>query len=183
MTCIATWIEDGNVYMAADSASSYKSSIKPRKDPKMFLRDNMLFGFTTSYRMGQILMHKLVIPKQHSAQTAFHFMCTDFIDEVKTTLKNNDWIEYDGSKVRVAPFIVGYKGAVYHIYGDMQVEIPKFNFDAIGCAEELALAALYATRNKIWSPELRLMTALETAEMFCTDVRRPFEILKLPRVE
>ena len=55
MTCIAGLIEDGNIWIGGDSAAVTHYRMMKRADTKVFINGPFLIGFTSSYRMGQIL--------------------------------------------------------------------------------------------------------------------------------
>lgn len=60
MTCIIGYkdIKNERVYIGADSLCSNDHSRAIRSDPKFFkYNESIIFGFTTSYRMGQLLMY------------------------------------------------------------------------------------------------------------------------------
>ena len=77
MTCIAAVIDKGIVYMGADSVGAEVETYHtlPRKDPKVFLRKSFIFGFTDSFRMGQLLAHKLEIPRLPEDGVSHKWMC------------------------------------------------------------------------------------------------------------
>lgn len=52
MTCVVALKHDGRVYMGADSAGVGGYSLQIRNDPKIYRVKDLLFGFTTSFRMG-----------------------------------------------------------------------------------------------------------------------------------
>ena len=55
MTCIAGLVHDGAVYLAGDSAGCSGWDLTVRADPKVFVSGSYVMGFTTSFRMGQLL--------------------------------------------------------------------------------------------------------------------------------
>ena len=55
MTCIAGLVHDETVYLAGDSAGTSGWNLTVRADPKVFANDSYVMGFTTSFRMGQLL--------------------------------------------------------------------------------------------------------------------------------
>ena len=63
-TCIVAYNDRKNkiLYIGGDSAGVGDLSVRIRKDPKIFEKSGMLFGYTSSFRMGQLLQYKLVIP-------------------------------------------------------------------------------------------------------------------------
>ena len=60
MTCIVGMVDgQGTVYIGADSlaAGGYQKTI--RKDAKVFTNGIAVMGYTSSFRMGQLLRYKL----------------------------------------------------------------------------------------------------------------------------
>ena len=71
MTCIVAIAEKNVVYVGADSLGSNGNKIITRKDTKIFIRKPFIFGFTSSYRMGQLLRYSLVIPSFPKTSSGF----------------------------------------------------------------------------------------------------------------
>ncbi|WP_368900757.1 hypothetical protein [Oceanobacillus oncorhynchi] len=166
LTCIVGIAESGRVFMGGDSAGVDGSdNMTIRKDSKVFiLDDRFIIGFTSSFRMGQVLQYKLKVPIQKENQCDFEFMVTDFIDSVKESFKENGCEE--------GVFLVGYKGTLYTIYGDFQVEMTTDQVHAVGCGATYALGSLYASGGG--NPNLRILTALRAAEHYSSGVSSPF---------
>ncbi|KKN17732.1 hypothetical protein LCGC14_0962700, partial [marine sediment metagenome] len=63
MTCIVGFIDDGGkAWMGGDSAGVAGHHTHPRRDPKVFRVGPVLIGYTSSFRMGQLLRYHLKIP-------------------------------------------------------------------------------------------------------------------------
>ena len=60
MTMIVAVKHQGEVYLGCDSLGSSGTDGRFRKDPKIFMAHGIGYGFTSSYRMGQILKHHTV---------------------------------------------------------------------------------------------------------------------------
>jgi len=90
MTCIVGFVDaKKNVYLGGDSAGVSGLDVTIRKDPKVFKKDEMVIGYTSSFRMGQLLCFKLKIPKQPSKMDDYEYLCTLFVDAVRKCLKDN----------------------------------------------------------------------------------------------
>lgn len=173
MTCIIGLIENGNVYIGGDSAGVSGLSITIRADEKVFQNGPFIFGFTSSFRMGQLLRYKFDPPAQTISQGDMKYMVTSFIDAIRQCFSANGFGDKDATEG--GTFLVGYKGKLYNISNDFQVGIPSDNFDAVGCGSELALGAMFATENM--KPEDRITTALTAASYFNGGVAPPFRIM------
>jgi ATP-dependent protease HslVU (ClpYQ) peptidase subunit len=175
MTCIVGLVHDGDVYIGGDSAGVAGLSISIRADEKVFGNGPFIMGFTTSFRMGQLLRYKLSPPAQTVHQSDMEYMVTSFIDSCRQCFAGNGFGDKDATMG--GNFLVGYKGKLYNIEGDYQVGVPKSPFDAVGCGSDLALGAMYATEGL--KPEERINAALAAASTFSAGVAPPFIILKL----
>lgn len=178
MTCIAAVAEAGVVWMAADSAGVAGLALTVRRDPKIYRVADFLFGFTSSFRMGQLLGYKFSPPQHHAEWDIERYMTTVFVDALRQTLKDGGFARNDSGVEQAGEFLVGYRGRIFRVCSDYQVGENVDPFDAVGCGADLALGALHATREK--SPAERVLMALEAAEAFSAGVRRPFRVEHSP---
>lgn len=175
MTCIIGILDQGKVYIGGDSAGVSNLSVTVRADEKVFTNGEFIMGFTSSFRMGQLLRYKFDPPKKSRSQTDMQYMTTSFIDAVRKCFKENGF----GNESVGGNFLVAYNNKLYNIDTDYQVGIPLNNYDAIGCGSEIALGSLYATAGM--NPQERITKALDAATEFNAGVRPPFLIL--PSIE
>lgn len=175
MTCIVALKHNRTVYMGADSAGVGGYALHLRKDPKIYRLDHMLIGFTTSFRMGQLLGNSLRVPDRHPKIEVYKWMCTDFIDAVRTCLKNGGYAKKENETEQGGTFLVAYEGRIFMVDSDYQVGEMMDDFTACGCGQDLALGAMFASHSNP-DPRARIETALEAAERFSAGVRGPFLI-------
>ena len=175
MTCIVGLVDNGDVYIGGDSAGVAGLSLSIRADEKVFGNGPFIMGFTSSFRMGQLLRYKFSPPAQTVHQNDMEYKVTSFIDAARQCFSANGFGDKDAT--RGGTFLVGYKGKLYTVEGDYQVGIPTAPFDAVGCGSDLALGAMYATEGL--SPEQRINMALSAASTFSAGVAPPFVILRL----
>lgn len=122
MTCIvALKHTDGEIYMGCDSAGVGGYSRSNRLDPKIYRVGEMLIGFTTSFRMGQLLGYSLTLPRHHADVPSETYMATEFINAVRACLKNGGWAEKEKEVERGGTFLVAYKGRIFGVQSDYQV--------------------------------------------------------------
>ena len=149
-----------------------------RYDRKVFTNGPVAIGFTTSFRMGQLLAHSLSVPEPPADCNLHRWMVTSFVDAVRDCLKAGGYAQKDKEEERGGTFLVGIRGRLFHVSGDYQVGEPAAGFDACGCGFEIARGALAATRGR---PAFdRVTTALRAAEEFSAGVRGPFYIVQKP---
>lgn len=175
MTCIVGLVENGTVYIGGDSAGIAGLSISIRADEKVFQNGPFIMGFTSSFRMGQLLRYKFDPPQQSVHQTDMEYMVTDFVDGLRRCFSANGFGDKDATVG--GTFLVGYNGVLYTIESDYQVGIPKVPYDAVGCGADLALGSLHSTEKMKLSPEDRVIAALEAASTFSAGVAPPFLLI------
>jgi ATP-dependent protease HslVU (ClpYQ) peptidase subunit len=174
MTCIVGMIADGRIYMGGDSAGVSDWSLMIRADRKVFRNGPFLIGFTSSFRMGQLLEHAFSPPARRIEQDVYAYMVTDFIDSVRYCLKNGGFAETNNGVEKGGEFLVGYERRIFYVASDYQVGESVDGMAACGCGREIALGALFATPTV--SPIDRVRIALEAAERLSAGVRAPFHI-------
>lgn len=107
MTAIVGLVQDGSVYIGGDSAGVSGMSLTVRADAKVFRKKRYLFGFTTSFRMGQLIRYSLKLPKPKGDLDAF--MSSTFIDALRDCLKSGGWAMKDNEREEGGTFLVGLK--------------------------------------------------------------------------
>ena len=184
MTCIVGVIEDGDVWMGGDSATVAGYYLDRRADKKVFKNGPCLMGFTTSWRMGQLLRYSLKVPDQPNEMDEYEFMVTKFIDAVRKCLHEGGYAKKKDEVEEGGTFLVGYRGKLYQIQDDFQVGQSQAHFDSVGCGFQVAQGALYAIETQsswmkplAYSAEAKVTIALEAAERFSAGVRAPFDVI------
>jgi len=179
MTCIVGLIKNGNVYMGGDSAGTSGLDTELRKDPKVFKNGDFLIGYTSSFRMGQLLRFKFTPPSIAEDIDIYTYMCTSFVDEVRKIFKEGGFSKNKESVETGGRFLVGYKGRLFQIDDDFQVGESFNSFNAVGCGDRYAKGALEVLVNypvKFDSVEI-VKYSLRVAEKFSAGVSGPFVII------
>lgn len=177
MTCIVGIVHKGAVYLGGDSAGVGGLFLHVREDRKVFEKDGFVFGFTSSFRMGQLLQHSFVAPPARPSDEPFAYMCTAFVDAVRACLKAGGYAKKDSEVESGGTFLVGYAGRLFRVESDYQVAETVDGYDAVGCGAEVALGSLFTSKSA--SPAKRIETALEAAHNFSAGVRPPFHVVTL----
>ncbi len=170
----------GSDHAASDDKTGW---ILSRKEPKCFKVGQYGIAFTDSFRMGQILQYSWVPPKYTPTKTNSgldKFMRTKFVDSVKQAFKDGGYgsIGSSSDEDTGGIFIVGVEGRIFTIDEDFHVGENVFNYMAEGSGGQIALGALYATKNQK-NPKLRLKAALEAATEFNMSVAAPYTYIQV----
>jgi ATP-dependent protease HslVU (ClpYQ) peptidase subunit len=177
MTAIVGLVSKGTVYIGGDSAGVAGYDLTVRADTKVFRAGPYLFGFTTSFRMGQLIRYSLDVPQPSGGLE--RFMATTFVNAVRDCLKNGGWARRENEREEGGVFLVGVAGRLFVVESDYQVGEAADGYAAVGCGDQLALGALFATAPTKMAPRRRVELALGAAERFSAGVRGPFVILSL----
>lgn len=172
MTCIVGLVEGDTIWMGGDSAGVGGYSLTVRADQKVFRNGPMLFGFTTSFRMGQLLRYALAVPDHNPNVDVEKFMVTSFIEAVRDCLKTHGWAEKEKERESGGTFLVGYQKRIFRICDDYQVGTALDGYDACGCGEDVARGAMFAADGI--DGKSRILKALHAAERCSAGVRGPF---------
>lgn len=179
MTCIVAWVEKNIVYMGCDSAGIANYDLTVRTDSKIAINGEMIFGYTGSFRMGQLLKHSLTVPKITENKNHYEYMCTDFIDAVRNCFKRGGYSKTENGVESGGFFLVGFRGTIYYIESDFQVGMMDIPYFSVGCGSSYALGACDILKNKNISVENKIKAALEVAYKFSAGVRPPFNFMKI----
>ena len=183
MTCIVAVPVQGGIIMGGDSAGVSGWDLVTRADEKVFRRGPFLIGFTSSFRMGQLIRYKLDVPPRDETVGGMEYMATTFVDAVRTCLGEGGWRKVSDSREEGGIFLVGYESVVYRIDNDFQVGCSAAGYAACGCGAEIALGALHATAQMALQAVARVEGALRAAEALSAGVRGPFVILDSRKAE
>jgi hypothetical protein len=91
MTCIVGIVDKGKIYIGGDSAGLTGWDLCVRNDKKVFVNNGFAMGFSSSFRMGQLLAYALKPPEIKPGDDLMRFMAVDFINAVRECLKSGGW--------------------------------------------------------------------------------------------
>lgn len=174
MTCIVGIQHGQRVWIAGDSAGVGGYSLSLRADAKVFRNGPYVMGFTSSFRMGQLLRYAFAAPRP-TTDDLDRFMATTFIDGVRECLKTGGFAEKTNNVEEGGSFLVGVRGTLYAVHSDFQIARTLDGYDAVGCGSDLALGSLHSTRDR-QSPKRRAIAALEAAAHHSAGVAAPFTV-------
>lgn len=177
MTCIVGIQHDDGVTIGGDSAGVAGRSLILRADAKVFKRDDAVFGFTSSFRMGQLLRYGSIdfeASPRKRRDDLDAWMATTFIDAVRSCLKSGGYARTDSGQDSGGTFLVGLDGHLFTIESDFQIGRSIAGYNAVGCGADIALGALAVATG---SPKRRARAALAAADQWNSAVAAPFTVL------
>lgn len=175
MTCIVGVTDGSTVTIGADSAGVSGWDLTVRADAKVWACNGWAFGFTTSFRMGQILRWSFVPPERTVPLEAF--MATTFVDGVRRCLKDGGWATTENGHETGGAFLVGHAGRLFTVQSDFQVSESVDPFATLGCGAAHALGALHLVRGG--DTKDCVVRVLEVAEKCSVGVRGPFHVVQV----
>lgn len=179
MTVIVGLAQKNRVYLGGDSAGVSGLQLTVRADPKVFRNGPYVMGFTTSFRMGQLLRYSFQPP--HPTGDLHHFMVTTWTNDLRACLKEGGWARKDSEQEQAGTFLVGVQGRLFSVWDDYQVAEHADGYAAVGCGDELALGALHATARLGLTPRARLTAALAAADHHSAGVTGPYTYARTPK--
>jgi len=162
--------------MGADSAAGERSVNQPHK---IFRIGGLLIGYTTSWRMGQILEHHLDVEDHEEGLTNMAYLVRYFIPAVRKCLQEQGYTKIENNQEEAGSFLVGYLGHIYHVFNNFQVLEMTGGFDACGYGEDFALGAMYTLKHSQFLPRERILMCLEAAAHFSGYIQPPFHVKTL----
>jgi ATP-dependent protease HslVU (ClpYQ) peptidase subunit len=139
MTCIVGLEHGGHVFIGGDIQGTGWNKKVVHTQPKVFSKAGVVFGYTTSYRFGQLIEQVLsdpVIPDDSGA--VYRWLITVLVPDIKKMLKANEW-EEGGS------CLIGVKGQLWELQSDWSVLRSVNGYSSVGSGYEYAHGSLYTS--------------------------------------
>jgi ATP-dependent protease HslVU (ClpYQ) peptidase subunit len=178
MTCIVGISRGGKVWLGGDSAGvdgSHNLSVVTQ--PKVFRKGEYLIGYTTSFRMGQILEHSVSLPDPPSNDEAlFSFMVSQVVEVVRSAFCQAGFSSVINNSHSGGTFLIGVKGRLFSVRDDFAVIEDSSGVAACGCGAAYALGAMVATPT-VASVKYILTAGLKAAAKLSSGVVAPFHIM------
>lgn len=136
MTCIVGAEYGNTVFLGGDIQGTGGNHKIIHTQPKVFNRNGVIFGYTTSYRFGQILEQNLqdpVVP-QNKAEI-YKWLCSVLIPDIRSTLKAHD---YEGG----GNCLIGVQNQLWEMQNDFSVLRSVKGYTACGSGFEYAMGSM-----------------------------------------
>ncbi|ELL7856523.1 hypothetical protein AAGG91_002900 [Salmonella enterica] len=158
MTCIIAYSNGESSFIAGDKLGSNGFTKSVMVEPKIFEKkfikvlsdgvqreeQTIAMGGTTSFRMLQLLDHKLVLPVQEKDTTTIQYLVHQVIPEIRLLFKE-EWGSRDNTQeVGGGQFIILHNHVIYEVQEDFSVLQPKTNITSVGSGTYHAIASMQA---------------------------------------
>ena len=157
MSCVVGLIYDKAIYMASDGIATTEDGEKrPIKAIKLFKNGDYLFGYSGSVRAGQVMFSPHFKPPED---------INKLVDEMREHMSIKGTMIVTDTQVQMcnANFLIGYKGKLFEVLMDFQLNEVLGDYTAIGSGEQLALGSLHASMDMMMTPRERVEMAIEAA--------------------
>lgn len=187
MTCIVGIVENGTVVLGGDSCGATTSNGWLGGDqivmqqPKVFTNGELVIGYTTSFRMGQLLRFSLAPPPAPSVDDVDRYIHVDVLNAIRKCFADGGFgtvkdVRTEGG----GTFLLGYRGRLFKVQEDFAVLESETSYDACGGGAAYALGALHAMAGFGISAAVRISSALSAASYHSTGVKPPFHLERQP---
>lgn len=171
MTCIVGIENQGKVYIGGDVQGSSANHKIIHTQPKVFSRNGVIFGYTSSYRFGQLIEHEVKDPFSPPKNDVYRWLVTCLIPSIKMTLESNGYTEG-------GTCLIGVHDELWRMENDFSVLRSVRGYDSVGSGNEYALGALHsASKLHKGMPRAQIENAVSIANSFCPTVGKHTEIV------
>lgn len=158
MTCIIAYTDGTKSFIAGDKLGSNGFTKSVMVEPKIFEKkfikvhedgvqrneETLAIGGTTSFRMLQLLDHKLVLPEQIKGTTTVQYLVQLAIPAIRALFKEEWGSRDNGQEVGGGQFIILHNHVIYEVQGDFSVLQPKTSITSVGSGTYHAIASMQA---------------------------------------
>jgi hypothetical protein len=159
MTCIVGVVENKRAYISSDSGAISNISRLTNVE-KVFKVSNLVIGYTTSFRMGQLLKYSIVYPEiKNAEQFNIEFVINEIIPKIRECFKVNGFLSINNSVEEGGEFLISSFGKIFCIESDFQVQEFNDGIYTCGSGGNIALAVMKALKEI--DPVFKILRAIE----------------------
>ena len=143
-----------------------------------------LFGFAGSFRVGQVIKYKLLLPSllKHPKKDIEEILVCSFVDTIRKCLKKAGALkENDGvdSMASDASILIGVTGQLIILDQEFQVIPLEKPYASIGIGGDYAMGSLCSINQYAANidPVRRLVLALDASHTHNAGIQKPFTII------
>src|SRR4051812_5973507 len=118
MTCIVALRNSKGVIMGADSCAGRNTQANAAKTPKVLRVGEYLIGYTSSYRMGQILHYAMGTKKHNEKEDLFWHLVNVLIPEVREAMKAGGFMLFKEGQEVGGEFLLAHGNRIFRVHSD-----------------------------------------------------------------
>lgn len=145
MTCIvALKTLENSLVLAGDFMASNGFSFRRVVTPKVFLKSEICaVGYTSSFRMGQILEHLWTLPVRIEGLTDDEYIFVYVVQSLREAFKQHGYGIKSGLEEIGGNFILVYKDRIFEIQSNFSILEYDTDMIAVGSGTDAAYAAMF----------------------------------------
>jgi hypothetical protein len=167
VTCIVGLVEDNTIYIGGDRSASDDVSIVSMKTPKVYIRDEWIYGYAGTIGIGQLMNYiDLPSPEGDIEKLIRLDICEklkSIIDSHARDVENED-----------TGFLIGAKGRLFE-FNISDWGVIEIDQTSIGSGSQIALGSLYTSIDN--NPIDRIGLAIGSAITYSPSCQGPIDIL------
>lgn len=181
MTAIVGFTDGKNIYIAGDSLGSNDCNKNEMQSPKVFKLKDFIFGYSGTFRFGEILQYEFIPPDHKEGLTDKAYLVTSFIPKLRETLERCKYVKSD-EKEGNGLFILGYNSKLYKIQSDWSVLEPTCRYVSIGSGNEYCQGAMFILKDiDSIKPKDKVIKAIESASKHNPFVGGRIDVISLKK--
>ena len=184
MTLILGLTIKSHSYILGDSAAAKDDHVEPVVTPKVWKvkSHNMLMGYTSSFRMGDLLKYYWNPPEHPKGMSDEEYLATLFVESMIDVFQRGLWLSSEGGKIIGGEMLCIYNGTIHVVQPNFSVITSVHTYKAIGSGQHHAEGAMHSTDGLGLKPKERMLRAASAAESYTGSVCGPFQILRVKNV-
>jgi hypothetical protein len=167
VTCIVGLVEDNTIYMGGDRSASDDISIVSMKTPKVYIRDEWIYGYAGTIGIGQLINYiDLPSPEGDIEKLIRLDICQSLksaIDSYARDVENDE-----------TGFLIGAKGRLFE-FNVSDWGVLEIDQTSIGSGSQIAFGSLYTSIDN--NPIDRIGLAIGSAITYSPSCQGPIDIL------
>ena len=178
MTCIIGVERDGIACICGDSLA-LSGWTKTEDNDKVFNVDingvTIHIGFSTSFRMGQILQYHLpnCLMLLNKPVPTVKYMVSEFVPTVQELFKARGFGKRDGLEHEGGQFLVAIGGKLFSVESNYYVHVSPSGVYTLGSGREYAMGAVTALLDSGMKVEEAIVGAMAITAKHCASVSLP----------
>ena len=167
MTCIVGIVKDNTIYMGGDRSASDEVSIISMVNPKVYVRDEWIYGYAGTIGIGQ-LMNYIDLPSPEG--DIEKIIRLDICEKLKSAI---DSFARDVENEETG-FVIGARGRLFE-FNISDWGVIEITESSIGSGSQIALGSLYTSIHL--SPIERIQLSLDAAITYSPSCQGPTDII------